>query len=98
MIMDYIPTGKDNAVSMKDLAIAMRTDARTVRKMIHSARMDGAIICGTNAGYYKPETDDELLSYYRLARRRALSGLASLKAARAVLKERGIRLNEGARK
>ena len=86
-LIDLLPHGKSRAVSMKHLADVFGCTEREVRAMIHRARCDGSIICGDSNGYYLPETREELMRWYRLARKRSLSGLKALKAARQQLRE-----------
>jgi len=89
-LLDIIPEGEENAVSMKFLSAICETDERTIRKAIFDLRCSGAIIAGTSAGYYIPVTEQELKDYYTMARSRALSTFRSLKAVRADLKQRGL--------
>ena len=92
ILSKIIPFGKGNSVSMARLSAHFRTSERDIRAMIHRARCEGAIICGDEAGYYQPETQEELLHWYKLAKRRSLSGLKALKAARKRLREQGFEL------
>ena len=68
-ILEFIPTGINNAVSMADLAVITRTDLRTVRRMVHNARKNGAVICSTcdndSGGYYIPRDVAEAVPYYK---------------------------------
>lgn len=86
-ITDFISYGKAKAVKMSELAAAMHTSEREVRKIIHDARCNDAVICSDNDGYFIPETREELLPYYSAARKRSISGLKSLKAAKRKLEE-----------
>ncbi len=71
-ITEFIPDGKANAISMNDLAAATNLDTRTVRQLVHSARVNGAVICSTcdkdNGGYYIPRDVAEAVPYYRQQR------------------------------
>ena len=87
IISSFIPHGKDNAIKMSALAAALHTSEREVRKIIHEARCNGAVIIGDNHGYYLPETREELLPYYLTARKRSVSGLKALKATKRKLEE-----------
>lgn len=49
-IIEFIPYGKENAISQEDLSDVMRCDKRTVRALIFSARTKGAVICSTCEG------------------------------------------------
>lgn len=62
-ILDRIPSGRDNAVSMRYLASILGRDERQIRHMIENARIDGNIIAGTGAGIFIPETEAELREY-----------------------------------
>ena len=86
-ITDFVPYGKAKAVKMSELAAAMHTSEREVRKIIHDARCNGAVICSDNDGYCISETQKDLLPYYSVARKRSISGLKSLKAAKRKLEE-----------
>ena len=86
-LIDLLPHGKSRAVSMKHLSDVFGCTERDVRSMIHRARCNGAAIAGDSAGYYIPETREELQRWVRLAKKRSLSGLKALKAARQQLRE-----------
>ena len=87
IISSFIPHGKDNAIKMSALAAALHASERDVRRLIHEARCNGAVIIGDNHGYYLPETREELLPYYLTARKRSVSGLKALKATKRKLEE-----------
>lgn len=87
LLIDLLPHGKAHAVSMAHLANILGCSERDVRKFMYRARCDGAIICGDSNGYYLPETREELIRWYRLAKKRALSSLKALKTARQQLRE-----------
>lgn len=89
-LMESLPTGEENAVSMKELAFRFGVNERAIRKAIHEARESGVIICSGNSGYWKPDAEYQLVSYYRLARSRAMSTLKSLKTTREKLLEMGV--------
>ena len=86
-LMELLPRGKAHAVSMSHLADVLGCSERDIRAMIHRARCDGAIIAGDSSGYYLPETREELIRWYKLAKKRSLSGLKALKSARQQLRE-----------
>ena len=62
-ILDHIPSGRMNAVSMRYLATILGTDRRRIRLLIENARIDGNIIAGTDDGLFIPETEAELREY-----------------------------------
>lgn len=88
-VYSLIPEGKIRAIPMSFLASLLNTNERETRRAVLMARMHGKIICGTSEGYFKPESDEELLDYYHKARKRCITGLASLREARKLLIERG---------
>lgn len=77
-ILAHIPTGADNAVSMKDLARVLGEDQRTVRLQIEKARLDRNIIASTDQGYFIPETESELREYVRRSWARIKTSYATL--------------------
>ena len=77
-ILAHIPTGADNAVSMKDLARVLAEDQRTVRLQIEKARLDRNIIASTDQGYFIPETESELREYVRRSWARIKTSYATL--------------------
>lgn len=68
-IMDFIPVGRDNAISMTELALFLHKDKRVIRAFILSARRKGAPICsvcgGGRCGYFLPSSIDEARIYIR---------------------------------
>lgn len=61
---NLIPTGKENAISMNDLAKMMNTDCRTIRLLVLKARTrENKLICSCDKGYYFPADMDELKEY-----------------------------------
>ena len=89
-LKDLIPEGINNAVQGKDLEKALKIDTRQRYAMIEDARKAGMIICSCNAGYFRPENPDELLKYYRTARKRAITILSTLSTARRKLLAQGV--------
>ena len=62
-LASLIPTGKENAISMKALANLLDISDRDLRRLITRVRVSKLIICGTNYGYYYPADDGELREY-----------------------------------
>ena len=96
-IINYIPHGKQNAVSRFQLVLMTGQSDRRVRKEISKAREEHVILSLENgSGYYQPTADDypELRKYLNREESRAKSVFASIKKARALCEdyERG-RLN-----
>ena len=89
-LMDLLPKGEENAISMHELGSLIGMENREVRKMIFNARCAGKIICSSEKGYFLPVTDMELLKWYRIAKARGVATMTTLKKARQILKEAGI--------
>lgn len=82
-IIEFIPDGFENAVSMKHLANATNMSLRDVRMAIENARNQGAPICsscdGVGGGYYMPTCKSEANVYIRMQQHRIESARAALK-------------------
>lgn len=80
-IEDYIPFGKENAVSRKQLVNVTGFTDRKVRYLISKARREHPIInLSDGSGYYRPTIEEymEAKHFYKQERCRALSILWSL--------------------
>lgn len=92
-ITDFIPYGKENAISNSNLAIKSGTKKREARRFVHQARVNGEPICSTSderkGGYFMPTNKEEALIYYRQQRSRIKSAIAALNGVKKYLKERG---------
>jgi hypothetical protein len=90
-IEEYIPFGRENAVTRQVLCALTGLSDRKVRKLIEDARREGCIICNDQdgAGYYQTADLDEIESQYRQQRSRALSILSQQKHMRRLLKAAG---------
>lgn len=63
-IVELIPTGAENAISMRRLAALEGISQRRIRLEINRERLENGVpIIGNDAGYYLPETDDDLNRY-----------------------------------
>ncbi len=80
-LLDLIPYGERNAVSMKALASLLRTDCRAIRQKILDARLKGSIICSSVYGYFQPVTHEELKRYVSMVRSAERSKYRSLLSA-----------------
>ena len=85
-IIEFIPYGKENAISQEDLADVMHCGKRTVRALIFSARTKGAVICstceGTAGGYYIPLTANGARPYVAMQESRIKSAVLALNPVR----------------
>ena len=88
-ITDYIPFGKENAVTRAHLRAATGLPDRKIREEIEQARRRGAIIINAQdgAGYYQSEDKKDIPKQYRQNQRRPLSIHAHQKHKRKRLKE-----------
>lgn len=79
-LIDFIPYGRSNAVSMKTLAERLGVDPRTLRLLIQREREQGAPICSDweYGGYFIPANEYEARVYYRQQRSRIRSARAAL--------------------
>lgn len=88
MITDYIPTGRENAVSKQFLASISGLNERKVRAQISNARRHGiCIIYRFDGGYYMPDltkADDlaELNHFLNAERKRAREILLNVRKIR----------------
>lgn len=81
-IIEFIPVGRENAVSNDFLKVVTGKDARTVRALVHDARKRGepicSVCCGGKCGYYIPRDLNEAQIYLRQQRSRLKSSRAAL--------------------
>lgn len=80
-LTELIPTGRANAISMRELSERLNVDTRTTRALIQQARANGAAICSDweNGGYYMPLHVGEAIAYLNQQRARIKSAEAALK-------------------
>ncbi len=87
-IIDYIPEGKDNAITRETLCELTGLKDRVVREAISQTRRDTAIINNQDGrGYYKPSNKEEIERYIQQESARAKSIFWCLRGARKALKE-----------
>lgn len=86
-ILDYIPPGKENAVSMRYLAMIRKTDTRAVRSMVLNARIAGHVIIGDDYGYYQPCYEEDLTGWIRREEATLRSKERALRSAKEALAE-----------
>lgn len=85
-ITEFIPTGQKNAITQDELSIRCGLSEREVRKQVHTARLNGAVICSIcsgngTSGYYIPESAAEAVPYVRMQQNRIRSDKAAIKSA-----------------
>lgn len=88
-IVDFIPTGKANAVTREQLCSLTGLRDRAVRKLIEIARIEGAIIINAQdgAGYYVSDDPVDIRRQMATNRNRAMSILRQQKYLRLRLEE-----------
>lgn len=88
-IAALIPHGRRNAISRAELAAAMQTSDRMMRKAVAEAKTQGLMICNDGDGYYQSDELSDLWRQYRRETARAMSILKARKPMREVLKAAG---------
>lgn len=88
-IAALIPYGRRNAISREDLAAALHTTDRKMRKAVAEAKTQGLMICNDGDGYYQSDELSDLWRQYRRETARAMSILKARKPMRDVLKAAG---------
>lgn len=91
-ITDYIPEGRDRAVTRERLCDLTGMPDRKVRELIERARRGGEIIINAQdgAGYYRSEDLRDVARQYKLNEKRALAILSQQKHLRRRLKAAGM--------
>lgn len=85
-IVDYIPVGKDNAVSRGYLVQVTGMTDRVMRDAIAEARKTHCIV-NFGGGYYVADTAEDAERFLRQEKARAISIFTSLKGTREYLKK-----------
>lgn len=88
-IIEYIPTGKDNAISRADLRRLTGLGDRAIRDMIADARRETVILnLQDGGGYFIPEKDEaHLIRQYIMQEEHRLRSIGyALKSARKAIK------------
>lgn len=86
-ISDLLYVGENNAVKMQTLMDLTGLSRREVYKHLEKERRNGAVICGTNNGYFIPATTEELQNYIKRVQARVRTESIALHSARALLSE-----------
>lgn len=90
-IVDYIPVGRENAVTRRQLCELTGMRDRALRNAIEDARQNGEIIINAQdgRGYYRSEEPKDLAGQYVRNRNRAMAILVQQKYIRRKLKAAG---------
>ncbi len=51
-ILAFIPKGRENAISQRDLALVAQVSKRQARRMVEASRQRGNPICSSDSGYW----------------------------------------------
>ena len=87
-ILDYIPEGKEHAISAQRLAeITGAKSQRCLRADIRELRKAGELICSSTAGYYKPATPAELDDFIKRMKAHAIGVFQAIASAQKAQKE-----------
>jgi transposase len=80
LLLEWIPFGKEKAISRKELVAKMGASDRIVRRMIARLRKETTILTGDSGGYYRPTSKDadQIERYIRRERKRAVSIFADV--------------------
>ena len=89
-ILRFIPRGRRNAISMKQLSILTGWTLRETRAAIYRARCAGALICSScdrfASGYFQPANREEVERFVKLEESRIKSAAKAVRSARQYLK------------
>lgn len=86
LLIDSIPTGKENAVKCAELAKIFNCGERDITSSINALRNDGVIVCSCSDGYYRPRDDEDIKSFVRQMQSRAREIQKAVKPAEEYLK------------
>ncbi|POP31116.1 hypothetical protein C3B58_17945 [Lactonifactor longoviformis] len=89
MIVELLPTGKENAIPSEELVnLAKCNSTRELQQVIASERAAGAVILSsTTGGYYLPANKQEIKEFCVTLKNRASNTLAALESAKRALEE-----------
>lgn len=88
-MLQYLKTGRKNAISRSELARLAGVGDRKMRKSIEELRNEGYLICNLQdgKGYFLAETEEDLKAQMAINNSRAMSILVQQKHIRRKLKE-----------
>lgn len=91
MVIEFLKTGKDNAVPSKVLAKMVGCgNVRDLQALVSQERQQGAVILSTSrngGGYYLPADAEEVREFIRTLDARARHTFLALRSARKYLRE-----------
>lgn len=86
-LLDTLGHGESAAKTQRELTAITGFNARTTRKLLETARKRGAVVCGSDAGRYLPETIEELRRYVHRVSSQTRNEAIALNAAKTLLKQ-----------
>ena len=98
MIYEILPAGRENALTGRELATMFNCDIRAITIQIERERRDGHPICaasGENPGYFLPADNEELETYCKRLKGRAIELFKTQRALNKVLRQRQEAVNNG---
>lgn len=89
-VLSFMPTGRENGVSMRYIAQMTGMSEREVRSAVNEARLAGHMIVGDDCGYYVAGSVEELVVYFFRLRKHAKTTQSILRKVKRGLKDRGV--------
>ena len=86
-LKSILPTGKRNAISVRELAAKIGVSERVLRDIVTEGRVKGIVICSSSAGYYLPANKDEIREFCNFMGKRAKHSFIAIQSARRALGE-----------
>lgn len=86
-LRNILPTGKNNAISARELAAKLGVSDRVLRDIVTGDRVKGIVICSSSAGYYLPASKDEIKEFCSFMEKRAKHSFIAIQSARRALGE-----------
>lgn len=86
-LRNILPTGKNNAISARELAAKLGVSDRVLRDIVTGDRVKGIVICSSSAGYYLPASKDEIKEFCSFMDKRAKHSFIAIQSARRALGE-----------
>lgn len=91
-VLDFIPHGRENSISMTELSVRMRCDKRVARAAVFNARKAGAVICSSCEGrstaeYFQSTDVSDVQQFVAMMDKRMNSTAISKRSAEEFLKQ-----------
>lgn len=87
VLKDILSTGKENAISARDLAAKLGVSELVLRDIVTANRINGIVICSSSAGYYLPASKNEIREFCNFMEKRAKHSFIVIQSARLALGE-----------